>query len=127
MHNRETYEYAIIRLVPKVERQEFINIGVILFSKKKKYLGIRYEINESKLQIFSSDIDKENLNRYLCAWELVCRGSLEGGPIAKLDLAFRFRWLVAKRSTIIQSSATHSGLCEDPEQVLQDLFESFVL
>jgi len=127
MHNRVTYEYAVIRLVPKVEREEFINIGVVVFSKRKKYLDMKYQLDERRIKLFSEEIDLESVKKYLGAWELVCDGSAEGGRIAQLEQAFRFRWLVAKRSTIIQSSETHSGLCKEPEEVLAELFERYVL
>jgi len=127
MQNRETYEYAIIRLVPKVEREEFMNIGVILFSKRKKYLGIKYKVDEQKIKAFSDELDTAMINKYLEAWESVCEGGPNGGSIGKLELSSRFRWLVASRSTIIQSSSTHPGLCTNPEQVLQDLFNRYVL
>ena len=119
--------FAVIRVVPKVERDEFLNVGVILFSKPKKYLGIKYKIDEKRLKAFSDEIDTDQLNEYLKAWELVCLGDPEGGSIGKLELAARFRWLTASRSTIIQSSETHSGLCHDPEKVLEDLFKLYVL
>lgn len=127
MQNRETYEFAVIRLVPKVEREEFINIGVIVFSKRKKYLNIKYKIDEIRIRSFSEDVDTELINKYLKAWALICQGSVDGGPIAKLEMPLRFRWLVASRSTIIQSSETHPGLCENPEEVLEDIFNRYVL
>ncbi len=127
MQNKVTYEFAVIRLVPKVEREEFLNIGVILFSKRKKYLGIKYQIDEQRITAFSQDVDIEMIRKYLEAWELVCHGGTKGGQIGALELASRFRWLVAARSTIIQSSKTHPGLCEDPEKVLNKLFQLYVL
>jgi len=127
MQNSVTYEFAVIRVVPKVEREEFLNVGVILFSKRKKYLGIKYKINEARLKVFKHNIDIALLNEALKAWELVCEGAPNGGPIGQLDLAERFRWLVASRSTILQSSKTHSGLCNNPQQVLEDLFEMYVV
>jgi hypothetical protein len=127
MQDKVTYEFAIIRLVPKVEREEFLNIGVILFSKRKKYLGIKYKVNPERVKAFSDDMDIELINDYLKAWELVCQGTPEGGRIGELELSSRFRWLVASRSTIIQSSKTHPGLCHHPEKVLDNLFHRFVL
>ena len=127
MQNRETYEFAVIRLVPKVEREEFLNIGVILFSKRKKYLGIRYNIDKERIHSFSSEVDTDAIHKYLEAWELICKGEPNGGSIGKFERASRFRWLVASRSTIIQSSKTHPGLCHDPEKVLEDLFKRYVL
>ena len=127
MQNRATYEYAVIRLVPKVEREEFLNIGVILFSKPKKYLGIKYQVDEKRIKSFSEEVDTDMIKKYLEAWELICKGGPDGGGIGELDLASRFRWLVASRSTIIQSSKTHPGLCHDPEKVLENLFKRYVL
>jgi len=127
MPDKVKYEFSIIRIVPKVERQEFFNAGVILFSRAKKYLGVKYQIDPKKLACFSSEIDQETIETYLKAWGNVCDGSTKGGVIGDMDLPDRFRWLTASRSTIIQSSITHSGLCEDPEMELEKLFELFVL
>lgn len=127
MQDKVTYEYAIIRVVPEVEREEFFNVGVILYSKRKKYLDIKYHINEQKLRAFSPALDITFLNNYLHAWKLVCQGAPEGGPIGQLDLAYRYRWLTASRSTIIQSSKTHPGLCSHPQEVLERLFNQYVL
>lgn len=127
MQDKVKYEYAIIRLVPKVERAEFFNIGVILFSKRNKFLEVKYLIDPKKLHCFSKDVDIEDIEEYLKAWILVCKGAPSGGAIGKLDLVDRFRWLTASRSTMIQSSETHSGLCHDPKKELENLFESYVL
>ena len=127
MHNKVTYEYAIIRIVPKVEREEFFNVGVLLFSKRKKFLGIKYHIDQKKLEAFSEDLDFDFIKTYLQAWVLICDGSKNGGPIGQLEISDRFRWLAATRSTIIQSSKTHSGLCSDPEEALEYLFRTRVL
>ena len=127
MPDKFIYEYAIIRVVPKVERGEFLNVGVILFSKKKKYLDMKFHINEKRLNAFSSEIDIEELNEYLNAWDAVCKGSDSGGPIGKLEIQVRFRWLTANRSTIIQSSPVHSGLCGEMEELLDKLYAKYVL
>jgi hypothetical protein len=127
MQDRVTYEFAVIRLVPKVEREEFMNIGVILFSKRKKYLGIKYHIDERRINSFSDEVDIDMINKYLKAWELICKGKPNGGGSGRLEMSLRFRWLVATRSTIIQSSKTHPGLCHDPEKVLEDIFIRYVL
>lgn len=126
MQDKVTFEYAIIRLVPKVEREEFFNVGVILFSKRKKFLDIKFEINPNKLLTFAPELELEQLNNYLFAWKLICEGTA-GGKIGELEISDRFRWLAACRSTIIQSSKTHPGLCEFPEKELQDIFEKYVL
>jgi len=127
MPDRCTFEYAIIRVVPKVEREEFFNVGVILFSKQKKFLGVKYKINEKLLEAFTDEIELEYLLEYLNAWKLICEGAPSGGAIGKFELSDRFRWLTATRSTIIQSSKTHPGLCDDPEKELQDIFMKIVL
>ncbi|MFV0539722.1 MAG: DUF3037 domain-containing protein [Aestuariibaculum sp.] len=127
MHDNVTYEYTIIRVMPQVERGECFNVGVLLFSKRKKFLDVKYTINETKLKAFSCELDKATLAAYLKSWKLICKGDLQGGPIARLEQPDRFRWLAATRSTIIQSSKTHPGLCFNPETELEYLFEKFVL
>jgi hypothetical protein len=127
MQDKVTFEYAIIRLVPKVEREEFFNIGVILFSKRKKFLGVKFKVNEQKLNAFSCELDLEAINCYLNSWELICKGDVSGGAIAQFEMSDRFRWLAASRSTIIQSSKTHSGLTENPKKELQTIFDRHVL
>lgn len=127
MQDKITFEYAIIRLVPKVEREEFFNVGVILFSKRKKFLDMKYHINIDKLKVFVPELEIAALNEYLNAWKYICDGKFSGGKIGELEISDRFRWLAACRSTIIQSSKTHPGLCENPEKELQDIFEKYVL
>ena len=127
MQDKKLYEYAIIRLVPKVERGECINIGVILLSKSCNFLALKYNLDEDRLKAFSQDVDIELVKEYLDAWEKVCKGGSEGGKIGSLEIRVRFRWLTANRSTIIQSSPVHPGFCKDPENELNRLFEKFVL
>ena len=127
MPDKHIYEYAIIRLVPKVERGEFLNVGIILFSKQLSYLGIKYHIDKSRFKAFSDEIDVEEINKYLKAWEAVCHGSPSGGSIGKLEIQVRFRWLTANRSTIIQSSPVHSGLCDNMDDLLKKLYVKYVL
>ena len=127
MQDKVLYEYSIIRLVPKVERGEFINIGVILMSKKSNFLAMKYSIDEKRLDAFSNDIDLDLVKEYLRAWELVCQGGPKGGKIGELEIRVRFRWLTANRSTIIQSAPVHPGFCCDVEQELEKLFDKFVL
>jgi len=126
VQDRVTYEFSIIRFVPKVEREEFINVGAILFSKRKKFLGIRYIINQERLKALSTEADIDLLKEYLKAWEDICTGDPEGGAIGELELSDRFRWLAAAKSTMLQCSKTHPGLCHDPERELEDLFEKYV-
>ncbi len=127
MQSRVTYEFAIIRVVPKVEREEFINVGVLVFSKRKKYLGIKYSINNERLLALSKTLDIKLIEEYLLAWESVCGGAPRGGLIGEFELPDRFRWLAAAKSTILQCSATHPGLCHNPEDELADLFKRYVL
>ena len=127
MSKSEMYEYAIIRLVPKVEREEFLNIGVILYSKRKQYLDMKIHIDESRILSFSKDIEIEHIKKYLDGWRRVCNGSKEGGPIGQLEMHLRFRWLTANRSTIIQSSKVHPGSSTEPSKELEVLFEKYVL
>ncbi|GAK89037.1 hypothetical protein JCM19297_3561 [Nonlabens ulvanivorans] len=127
MQDRFTFEYAIIRIVPKVEREEFFNAGVIMFCKRKKYIGIKYNVNPNKLKALDPDADIDVFEEYLNAWKLVCDGTPSGGKIGAMELSDRFRWLSACRSTIIQSSKTHSGLTDDPQKTLEELFENYVI
>lgn len=127
MQGNQVFEYAFIRFVPKVEREEFINVGAILFSRRKKFLDVKIHLDAERLKAFSKDVDLEDLENYLKSWVLICQGSPEGGKIAALDMASRFRWLTASRSTIIQHSQVHTGVCDNPELMLNRLFEKYVL
>lgn len=126
MQDKHTYKYAVIRFLPRVEREEFFNVGVILFCKRLKYLDVQFHVNTDILKAFSSEIDVETITEYLNSWKLICEGKANGGPIAELDMSEKFGWLAACRSTIIQSSETHAGLCIDPEKTMDELFEMYV-
>jgi len=126
MHDRHIYEYAVIRVVPRVERGEFINVGVILFCKSMGYLNMRYLVDDARLQALYLEIDIADIRCHLDSYEKICCGDQTGGPIAQLDLPSRFRWLTAKRSTVIQSSEVHPGLCADPASTLNKLFDELV-
>ena len=123
---RYLYEYAVIRVVPRVEREEFINVGTILFSKRKKFLRAKYMLHEAKLKMLFPEIDIGVIRENLRVYDQVCSGSRDGGPIAGLDIPERFRWLTAVRSTVIQTSRPHPGLLTDPEVTFERLFEEFV-
>lgn len=127
MPNKEVYEFAIIRIMPKIERGECINVGVIVFSKKKKYIGIKYGLDSERLKAFSKDLDITEIKEYLDAWDLIANGDEKGGLIAGLELPERFRWLTASKSTMLQCSEVHPGLSSDPEKVLSDLYGKYVL
>lgn len=120
------YEYAIIRLVPMVEREEFINVGIILFSKHAKFIQTKIELPEEKLKLFKCELDIDEIKSYLHAFELVSKGGKNGGPMANEDIPSRFRWLTALRSSIIQTSRPHPGKAEDLEAELEKLFEEYV-
>ena len=126
MQDKVTCEYAVIRLVPKVEREEFMNVGVILYSKSKRFLAMKYSIDAKKLAAFNCDFDSEFYSTYLQSWEQVCRGNPKGGRIEQLEQADRFRWLAACRSTMLQCSKTHPGLTNNPQETLDQLFELYV-
>lgn len=127
MQDNVTFEYAIIRVVPRVEREEFFNVGVILFSKRKKFLDVKFQVDQKKLEVFTSDIDLAMVQSHLEAWRSICEGHPHGGTIGAFEQSDRFRWLASCRSTIIQSSKTHSGLCNNPQKELDAIFETFVL
>ena len=127
MQDRHTYKYAVIRFLPRVEREEFFNVGVILFCKRMKYLDIKYFVSPDKLKAFSTEVELEEINEYLKSWKIICEGGKAGGPIGDLEMSEKFGWLAACRSTIIQSSGTHAGLCTDPQESLDELFEMYVM
>lgn len=126
MHDKATYEFAVIRVVPKVEREEFLNVGVIVFSKPKRFLGMRYRVDETRLKAFDKEVEVELIREYLNAWEQICKGGKEAGTIGEQELPYRFRWLTAPKSTVLQCSRPHPGLCEAPDEVLENLFRFYV-
>ena len=127
MHAKKLFDYAVIRVVPRVEREEFINVGVILFCKEEKFLQAKYTIDFKKLQVLSPDLDLETVISNLNAMEQICMGSKEGGVIGALDIASRFRWLTATRSTIIQTSKVHPGYTDNAAGTLEKLFVELVM
>ena len=120
------FEYAIIRLVPAVEREEFLNVGVILYCRDQQFLQMKYLLDEKRILSLFPKADIEDIDCHLQSFEKITHGEPAGGPIAALDLASRFRWLTAKRSTIVQLSPVHPGLCEIPQHTLDHLFEQLV-
>lgn len=127
MQDNHLFEYAVIRVVPRVEREEFLNVGVIVYSKKPAFLQMMYTLNEKKLLSVFPEVDIADVRSHLEAFEQISKGNSDAGPIAALDLASRFRWLTAKRSTVVQTSAVHSGLCKDTSQTLAHLHRELVL
>lgn len=127
MQDRHLYEYAVIRVVPRIEREEFLNVGIVLFCKREKFLKVLYKLDEPKLRILSEDLDMEQLGKNLESFEKICNGEKDGGPIAQMDAPSRFRWLTAIRSSVIQTSRPHPGLCCELDQTLTRLFKELVL
>jgi Protein of unknown function (DUF3037) len=121
-----SFDYAVIRVVPRVDRGEHVNAGVILFCLERDFLQARVEVNEPRLRSLWPDADLDLIRQHLEAIPRICNGDPDGGPIARLTLRERFRWLVAPRSTIIQVSPVHAGLCDDPERALEELFRQMV-
>jgi hypothetical protein len=121
-----SFDYGIIRVVPRVEREEFVNAGVILFCLERDFLAALVEVNEPRLRALWPDTDLDLVRHHLEAIPRICAGRPDAGPIARLSLRERFHWLVAPRSTILQVSAVHSGLCDQPERALRELFDQMV-
>jgi len=127
MQEKYLYEYAVIRVLPIVEREEFLNVGIILFCKKANFIQVLYAVDRVKLGLFSEEIDTEQIIANLESLENIAIGDDESGPIARLDVPSRFRWLTAVRSSAIQTSRPHPGLCNNLEQTAKRLFEELVL
>ena len=127
MQGKQVYEYAVIRVLPKVEREEFINVGIILFSKKAKYIRMIYKLDNERLKCFSTELDIDLLEETLKSFEKICLGSKDGGAIARLDIPERFRWLTAVRSSCIQTSRPHPGFSDNMDRSVDKLFEELVL
>lgn len=126
MPDKHLYEYAVIRFVPRVEREEFINVGLILFSKRARFIQARYLLDEAKLRLFASQLDLPTLRTHLDLFDTICAGKPEGGPVAAFDIPERFRWLTAVRSASIQTSRPHAGLTTDLEATFEKLFNELV-
>jgi DUF3037 family protein len=120
------FSYAVYRVVPRVERGERINVGVVLFSRPLDFLAARTGLDEDRLAALWPDADAASIRAHLDALERIARGDAEAGPIAALDTTARFHWLVAPSSTIIQPSAVHTGMCGDPAAELDKLYRELV-
>lgn len=127
MQERQLFEYAVIRVVPRVEREEFVNVGVMVYCAKMKFLKAVYLIDEHKLSAFSKELDINDIRAHVAALSSICEGGKGAGPIGELDAASRFRWLTALRSTVLQTSRVHPGFCADPAKKLDALFAEQVL
>ncbi|MGI4763382.1 MAG: DUF3037 domain-containing protein [Janthinobacterium lividum] len=122
MPAKHLFEYAVLRVVPRVEREEFVNVGVILYCSSQGFLQVTCQFDEARLLAFAGPtLDLADVRERLRSFERICRGRATGGPIGQLAIASRFRWLTAQRSTIIQASPVHPGLCEDAATTLASL------
>jgi hypothetical protein len=127
MQEKYLFEYAVIRMVPKVEREEFCNVGIILYCKEQRFLQTKYTVNENRVKALDAKADIPEIQAYLQAFEKICEGAKDAGPIAQLDMPSRFRWLTAQRSTILQTSRVHPGFCKDPQEALAKLHDQLVI
>jgi hypothetical protein len=127
MQDKHLFEYAVIRIVPRVEREEFINVGVVLFCKKQKFLQALCHLDKTRLRALAPAIDVDEVESHLQSFVRISQGGADAGPIGKLDEASRFRWLTAVRSTVVQTSRVHPGFCSDLPGALHRLHEQLVL
>ena len=126
MQEKHLFEYALIRLVPRVEREEFVNVGVVLCCKRQNFISCKIHLPAEKLLALDPDADLDLFRCYLDSFEKICAGGKSGNPIALQDAPSRFRWLTAVRSSMLQTSRPHTGFSENLEETLQDLFEEYV-
>ena len=126
MRDHYPYDYAVFRVVPRVEREEFVNVGVIVSCPAKDFLEARVELDEQRLAALDSTLDIESIRAHLATIPSICAGGEQAGPIGQLSQRERFHWLVAPRSTTIQTSPVHTGRCEDPNEVLEHLLNTMV-
>jgi len=121
-----SYDYAIIRVVPRVDREEFVNVGVIVSCPALDYLAARIELDEARLRALHPEIDLDIVRQNLASIPTICAGGPGSGPIGRLTPRERFHWLVAPRSTMIQTSSVHTGRCDQPSQVVENLLDKMV-
>lgn len=126
MREKHLFDYAVIRLVPNVEREEFLNVGVILYCQAQDFLQTAFELNAERLRAFSCDLKTAEVEEHLLAVERICAGGDQAGAIGKLPRGERFRWLTAPRSTVVQTSPVHTGLCVDASVTLMSLLAKLV-
>lgn len=127
MQEKHLFEYAVIRIMPRVEREEFLNVGVIVFCSSQKFLQMKYKLNAHRLLALYDRFDIGEVEEYLKAISLICAGGPAGGKIGEFSMASRFRWLTSARSTVVQTSKVHPGLCADPQKTLDRLYGELVL
>lgn len=127
MPGNHSFEYAVIRIVPRVEREEFFNVGVILYCRDENFLDVLLSLDKQKLASFCDELDIAELEQRLASFSKICQGAADAGPIGQLDTASRFRWLTAYRSTVIQTSRVHPGVCTNAAETLMRLHRQLVL
>lgn len=126
MPDKDLFEYAVIRIVPRVEREEFVNAGVILYCARQRFLKAHVMLDKGRVSALCPEADVELIAHNLESLERIAAGAKDAGPIAVMDTASRFRWLTAVRSTVVQTSRPHPGLCKDAKVKLEQLFEQLV-
>lgn len=126
MSTPASYDYAVIRVVPRVEREEFVNVGIIVSCPAHDFLDARIELDPQRIAALDATLDLDAIRSHLEAFPIICRGGPDAGPIGRLSPRERFHWLVAPRSAVIQTSAAHSGRCDDPEALLEHLLDTMV-
>ncbi|HRO57696.1 MAG TPA: DUF3037 domain-containing protein [Burkholderiaceae bacterium] len=126
MRAAETYDYAVVRVVPRVEREEFINVGVVLSCPAFRFLEARIELDEARLLALDPGVDVELIRRHLASFPAICAGTPDSDPIGQLPQRARFHWLTARRSSIIQTSPVHTGRCTDPSATIERLMARMV-
>jgi Protein of unknown function (DUF3037) len=127
MHVPASFDYALLRVVPRVERQEFINAGVVVYCPEKRYLAARISFDAARLKALWPDADLALVEKHLEAVERICAGDAAAGPIAKLSQRERFHWLTSPRSTMIQPSPVHTGVCDGTDELLDRLEKQFLV
>jgi hypothetical protein len=123
---RRSFEYAVVRVVPRVEREEFVNAGVVLYCRERDFLAARVELQRDRVRAVSPGADLELVEAHLAVIPRICAGGEGSGPIGRLPMKERWHWLVAPRSTVIQVSPVHAGLCAEPDRALDRLFDRMV-
>lgn len=126
MQDQTSYDYAVIRVVPRVDREEFVNVGVIVSCPSRAFLEARIEVDKQRLLALDPSLDLDAIETHLSTIPRICAGGEAAGPIGRLSQRERFHWLVAPRSTIIQTSPAHSGRCDDPAAALEHLLDAMV-
>lgn len=126
MRDKNLYEYAVIRVLPRVDREEFINVGVIVYCAPANFLRAECSVDDFRLKSFAGEADLSDVDEHLRSVCRICSGGDDAGPIGKLSLGERFRWLTAPRSTVVQTSAVHTGLTTDPRKTLEELLDKLV-